>query len=193
MTRSLILLAAVAAYAADPAGLQVRVIEGEGTAYPAGSRATRGITVQVIDQAGQPVEGAAVSFSLPTDGPGGAFASGSRNEVAVTHSDGRAAVWGMQWNKNVGSFGILISAAKGQERASVVCAQSLTDAPARDRGKPSVAGGGHKWLWITLAVVGGAAGAGVAAAGGGGQQSTTPATTATGVQIGTPSISLGHP
>ncbi len=192
MTRSLMLFAAVIAWAADPAALRIRVIEGENAAYPAGSRATRGITVQVTDPAGQPVEGAAVSFSLPTDGPGGAFASGSRNEVAVTHADGRAAAWGMQWNNSVGSFGILISAAKGQERASVVCAQSLTDAPARDHGNARVAGGGHKWLWITLAVVGGAAGAGVAAAGGG-QKSTTPASTAAGVQIGTPSISLGHP
>src|SRR5579863_1984214 len=109
MSRSLILfLAATFLAAAQPAALKVTLIEGEGAVYPAGSRATRGVTVKVTDETGQPVDGATVSFSLPSDGPGGAFVSGTRTEVATTHADGEAAVWGMQWNRTPGPFEILI-------------------------------------------------------------------------------------
>jgi hypothetical protein len=58
--------------------IQLRVIEGEGAVYAPGSRATRGITVQVTDETGQPLEGVAVSFRLPEEGAGGTFASGLR-------------------------------------------------------------------------------------------------------------------
>jgi hypothetical protein len=176
---------------AQPAGLKVALVEGEGAVYPAGSRATRGVTVKVTDETGRPVEGATVSFSLPSDGPGGVFASGARTEVATTRSDGGAGVWGMQWNRTPGPFGILITAVKGPSRGGVTCSQSLAVA-AVPAGRQSRAGaGGHKWLWITLAVVGGAAGAGVAAAGGGKASATASGSTA--IQIGAPTISLGRP
>ncbi len=143
-------------------------MEGEGVVYPVGSRATRGISVQVTDETGRPVDGATVSFRLPADGPGGAFATGAKTEIATTRADGSAGVWGMQWNRTVGSFEIRITAEKGQTRAGTVCPQFLTDA-LTSRGAASSSAhigpsGGHKWLWITLAVAG-AAGAGVAAAG----------------------------
>ena len=168
--------------------LQVRVVEGEGVSYPAGSRATRGITVEVVDEAGRPVDGASVGFQLPADGPGGTFATGTRMEIATTHADGRAGVWGMQWNRTVGSFEIRIVAAKGKARAGTVCAQHLTAATsssAHAEGRR-----GHKWLWIALGAAGAAAG-GVAAVelmGNSGSGSGAPV----GLQIGTPTISLGH-
>jgi hypothetical protein len=192
MSRSLILFLAVTSLTgAQPPALEVRVTEGEGAVYHAGSRATRGVTVKVTDQAGRPVEGATVSFSLPSDGPGGVFASGARTEVATTHADGAAAVWGMQWNRTPGSFGILITAAKGEARGGVTCSQSLAAAAASDARPSRIGAGGHKWLWITLAAVGGAAGAGVAAAGKGKASATAPGSTA--LQIGAPAISLGRP
>ncbi len=50
--------------------------------YAAGSRATRGIAVQVFDGDGKTVEGASVAFQLPENGPTGVFSSGSRMELA---------------------------------------------------------------------------------------------------------------
>src|SRR5712692_5399195 len=138
--------------AQDPALLQIRVTEGEGAIYATGSRATRGVTVQVTDETGKPTDGATVSFMLPEDGPGGSFSTGSRTEIATTHADGRAAAWGMQWNRTAGRFEIRITAVKGQARAGTVISQFLTEARARP------AGSGHKWLWISLAVAGAAAG-----------------------------------
>src|ERR1035441_8898626 len=86
----------------DPVILQIRVIEGEGVAYPLGSRATRGVTVQVTDETGKPIENASVSFRLPEEGPSGTFSNGSRLEIVTTKADGKASAWGMQWNRTEG-------------------------------------------------------------------------------------------
>ena len=188
-----ILAAALAYGAGAPSILTLRVTEGEGAAYPTGSRATRGLTVLVTDETGRPVEGATVSFTLPAEGPGGVFSSGARTEIAATHADGRAAVWGMQWNRTVGPFEIRITAVKGQARAGVVSSQSLSNAPeVRDAGagKVRAARSGHKLLWISLAV------AGVAAAGVAGIAARQPspavaASSVTPLKIGTPTIGLG--
>ncbi|HYL37624.1 MAG TPA: hypothetical protein VEV17_17040, partial [Bryobacteraceae bacterium] len=64
--------------------VQLKVIEGEGVLYRAGTRATRGLTVLVTDEAGKPVENAAVSFRLPDSGPSGVFSSGLRTEIVNT-------------------------------------------------------------------------------------------------------------
>jgi hypothetical protein len=179
--------------AQEPALLQIRVTEGEGAIYAIGARATRGVTVQVIDETGKPVDGATVSFMLPEDGPSGAFSTGSRTEIATTRTDGRAAAWGMQWNRTAGPFEIRITAVKGQARAGTVVAQFLSDAPGTREASssPHHAASGHKWLWISLAVAGAAAG-GVASTALTGKSPAAPLSDV--VRIGTPTIILGpHP
>jgi hypothetical protein len=187
-------LAAALAWGADaPSLLTIRVAEGEGAVYPTGSRATRGLTVLVTDETGRPVEGATVSFTLPAEGPGGVFSSGARTEIAATHADGRAAVWGMQWNRTAGPFEIRITAVKGQARAGVVSSQSLSNAPevrAAGAGKARAAHGGHKLLWISLAVAGAAA-AGVAGLAARQPSAAAAASSVTPLKIGTPTIGLG--
>ena len=178
----------------DPAALQIRVVEGEGAIYQIGSRATRGLTVEVSDETGKPVEGATVSFRLPEDGAGGVFSTGAKTEIVTTHADGRAAVWGMQWNRSAGSFEVRITALKGQTRAGAVCGMYLSaPVPGKDAppAKTHSSSSGHKWLWIALAVAG-AAGAGVATMGLAGKASPA-AAPATPLQIGSPTIGLGHP
>lgn len=176
--------------AGDPSILQVRVIEGDGAVYSIGGRATRGVTVLVTDETGNPVDGATVSFRLPDDGPTGVFASGSRSEIATTHADGRATVWGMQWNRTPGSFEIRITAIKGKTRAGTVTQQFLSDSPEASHSAQVGPRRGHKWLWITLAVAGSAAG-GIAATAAAGK--AAPAAPATSLQIGAPTINLGRP
>jgi hypothetical protein len=179
----------------DPAILQVHVVEGDGAVYAVGSRATKGISIQVTDETGKPVDDATISFRLPDIGPTGTFASGSRTEIATTRADGRAAAWGMQWNRSPGLLEIRITAAKGQTRAGILCAQYLTDAPdaatSKAMGGSHGLGGNHKWLWIAAAVAGAAAGAVAAVALGGKAPASTASTAA--VTIGAPTITLGHP
>jgi hypothetical protein len=189
---ALITLASVI-LAQEPAILQIRVVEGEAAVYSIGSRATKGVTIQLTDETGRPVDGATVSFRLPDDGPSGTFASGSKTEIVTTKPDGRAAAWGMQWNRIPGLLEVRITAVKGQTRAGVVCSQYLTNSADASASKSTATSGGgsHKWLWIAVGVAGAAGGA-LAAAVVGGKVSTTVASIP-GVQIGTPTIILGHP
>ncbi len=114
------LLAPLLVAAQDAAILQIRVLEGDGAIHALGSRSSRPLSVQVADETGRPVSGAAVSFRLPDEGPGGAFASGMRTEVVVTGADGRASVWGIQWNRAAGPFQVRITTVKGPSRAGAV-------------------------------------------------------------------------
>jgi hypothetical protein len=197
VTNVIVLLATILAQdkPSDPAILQIRVVEGEGVAYPLGGRATRGVTVLVTDETGKPVEGASVSFRLPEEGPSGTFSNGSRTEIATTRPDGKALAWGMQWNRTEGSFEIRITAVKGLARAGTVCPVYLSKATAESNSPaaPVKLASSHKWLWVTLAVAGGA-GIAVAAAALGGKASSAPVgPTVTPTSIGTPSIVIGHP
>ena len=197
--------------------IQLRVLEGEGAVYAIGSRATRGLTVQVTDESGKPVEGATVSFTLPIAGPGGTFKSGLRTEVLATQADGKAAIWGMQWNRLPGPFEIKITASKDQARAGIVSTQYLNNfgppkagdfaapkaadftTPKAGDFTPHKAGGegtfraSHSHTkWIVIAALAAGAAAGLAL----GRTSHTPAAVATspvGLQIGSPSIIVGHP
>ena len=180
--------------------LQLKVVDGEGVTYRAGSRATRGVTVQVTDEAGQPVDMASVSFRLPDQGASGAFNSGLRTEVVITGPDGRASIWGMQWNKAPGPVEIRITAVKDQARAGIICTQYLSEsvpqstiAPqAGGQGEFKVSHGGHKWLWLALVAGAAAGGAGFALGNSKGPSNSAPSAV-TGVSIGAPSITIGHP
>jgi hypothetical protein len=199
----LLLLAGLLEGQSDPAILLIRIVEGEGTVYAIGSRATRGITVQVTDETGKPVDNAAVLFRLPEDGPTGTFSSGMPTEVVPTGADGRANVWGMQWNRMTGPLEVRITAAKGEARAGTVCAlylsNALTNSLSSSEPRPSKAGGSlshklsHKKVWMGVGIAA-AAFVGVAAVSNRGTPS--PAAAAAGVNaphIGTPSIIIGKP
>src|SRR5258708_196342 len=124
--------------------VQLKVVEGEGTVYRTGTRATRGLSVLVTDETGKPVVDAAVSFRLPDDGASGVFGSGLRTEVITTGPDGRATVWGMQWNKTPGPVEIRITAVKDQARAGLISTQYLSNAVASNAGGEGVFSASHK-------------------------------------------------
>jgi len=174
--------------------VQLKVLEGEGSVYRIGSRATRGLTVLVTDENGKPLQNAAVSFRMPDEGPSGVFSSGLRTEVVTTGPDGHATVWGMQWNKTAGTVEIRITAVKDQARAGIVSTQYLSDTVAPKGGGDAAFTASHKGRtkWIVAAVAAGGAVAGLAFGKGKGGAPTTAATPA-GIQIGNPSITIGHP
>ena len=177
----------------DPSVLELHVVQGEGAVYAVGSRATRGVVVEVTDETGKPVEGATVTFQLPDRGPTGEFASGKRTEVVTTGEDGRAEAWGMQWGSEAGSLQMRITAAKSATRGGVVCELHLSEAlVTKSSDAPKKVGGSRKKLWITVALTGAATAAVIGMAG-----SKPPAAIAPGtvesVKIGSPSIVIGRP
>ena len=190
-------LALAGAHCFGAAILQLRVVEGEGAVSAVGSRGTRGITVQVTDETGAPVEGAAVSFRLPAEGPGGAFPGNLKSTLVTTRPDGKASVWGMQWNRLPGPFEVHITAVKDKARAGIVCQQYLSDkVPVHAGGNGTFAPDHHykKWL-IAAGLVGAGVLGGVAFAGRKGQAAAPISTTALGPpSIGAPTITVGpHP
>lgn len=180
------------AFGADFAILQIKVMEGEGTVYAPGSRATRGVTIEITDETGRPLPGVSVSFQLPGEGPSGEFMNGNRTEIATTQADGRATVWGMRWNKVPGTVSIRITAAKDGVRAGMVSTQYI-DAAARMSGGSVVPRGHPRTLLMALIVVAGAAGAGLAAGSMRGGKTTTAATPTQTLSIGVPTIIIGAP
>jgi len=185
--------------------LEIRVVEGEGGVHLPGSRSARGITVQVTDETGRPVEGASVSFLLPEEGPGGLFANGLRTDVAITDAMGSAAVHGLQWNRTPGRFGIRIVAAHEQARAGIISFQYIAEttgtaartSAASPLARTAAASGHPKTKWLLLAAI--AAGGAVAAGALAGKSSANSATAATapvaapGLSIGNPTVSVGKP
>lgn len=179
--------------------VQLKVVEGEGAIYAAGSRATRGLTVLVTDEAGKPVPNAAVSFRLPESGPSGVFSSGLRTEIVTTGADGRATVSGIQWNKTPGPVELRITAVKDEARAGIVSTQRLNETTIAPKATPAAGGQGvftashkgkGKWLAIA-ALAGGGAAAGLAF--GRSHNNPTAAPPPVGLSIGAPNIILGHP
>lgn len=100
--------------------------EGDGDRHAVGTRAYKGIAVQVTDGTGAPVTNARVTFQLPEEGPTGKFANGLNREVTATDPQGRAAVWGISWNGIPGECRVSIFAARGSARAGTTAAVTLT-------------------------------------------------------------------
>jgi hypothetical protein len=174
--------------------VQLQVVEGDGATYQPGSRATHGLTVLVTDEAGQPVNMASVSFRLPDQGATGTFNTGLRTAVVTTGPDGRASVWGMQWNNTPGPVEIRITAVKDQARAGIISTLHLSDngtPAAGGQGEFKASHGGHKLIWLLAAAAAAGGGAFAVMRSQGSSSSTNPATAA--LSIGTPSITIGHP
>ena len=153
--------------------------------HVAGSRSPRPLAVQVTDDLGRAVAGAAVSFRLPEEGPGGLFSNKLRTEVIVSDANGRATVRNLQVNRTPGSFQIRITAAKEQARAGTLARQFIEGGTAEVKPKISK-------RWIALGVV--AAGlAGGIGAGMTGKTKPAPVSTGPAVSVGPPVISLGRP
>ncbi len=205
------LLLAIAAWA-QVAILQVRVVEGEGAVHVPGARSSRPLTVEITDETGKPVPGAAVSFHLPEDGASGTFVNGLRTEVAITDTHGRATLHGLQVNRVPGRFQIRILASKEQARAGTVSFQYVAEpksGAATPASSPKASSPGsalnRKWLWAALAVAGGAAAALAAPHGSSATNSAAisaaaisaaavpPPVVAPSVSIGAPTITVGRP
>ena len=180
--------------------LQIQVIGGEGSVHVPGTRDARAIAVVVTDETGRPVEGAAVSFHLPDQGPSGTFVNGLHTEVAITDERGRAVVRSIEFNRVPGRFEIRIVASKEQARAGTVSFQYIggtgmgatAPAPAAASSAKWKSGGHHRKKWLIIAAAAGLAAAGGTAA----LKRSAPApaeASAPMLSIGPPSVAVGKP
>ena len=195
--------------------LQIRILEGEGGVHAAGTRSIRPLSVQITDETGKPVAGAAVSFRLPEQGASGIFGNGLRSELVTSNSEGRAVAWGIEWGKVAGPIEMRITAAKGEARAGTVTPLYINEGSASQATRKAQAEAAHqaatatpksRLKWITLtALIAGAAAGGVAAATGAskapaalapGSLQSVPAaspTTQPTFTLGAPTLTVGKP
>jgi hypothetical protein len=68
----------------------LRITVGDNTAYDTRSLQAKKLVVEVTDEAGMPVAGAAVTFRLPEEGAIGLFPDGNRSAVVDTSTQGQA-------------------------------------------------------------------------------------------------------
>jgi hypothetical protein len=151
-----------------PGPLNLVVVAGEGAANHTGSRTAQAAVVRVEDGAGKPVPGAAVVFSLPTDGPSGEFADQSKTLVVTTDARGEASTGPLRLNTVPGRLQIHVNASWRGAAARTNVTQFVMNVPGKS------AGGGKKVGLILLAVVGAAAAGGAAYAFGGKSSAATP-------------------
>jgi hypothetical protein len=216
-----LVLAFPALISAQVAGLQIKVVEGDGSAHSAGARAARPLTVEIMDETGRPVAGAAVSFHLPQEGASGIFFNGLRTDLAMTDASGRATIRGFQLNRVPGAFQIRITASKDQARAGTVSNQrisgtvnallSVSEIPRKEpetsRMQPVVQQtvvrptlvahhhSGKKWLVVAMVAAGAATGVVVAHSrlSSSPASSTPPIPTPPALTVGVPVITIVHP
>lgn len=105
--------------------LELRLIESDGPQAPVGSATVKGFTVEVRDQTGVVISGAAVVFRLPDSGITGTFADGTHAAVAYTDSLGRAHVTHIQWATTPGPLVLRVTAAKGDAHAGILIERTL--------------------------------------------------------------------
>ena len=173
--------------------LHIKITDGEGTVHAAGSRSAHPLTVEITDESGKPVSGAAVSFRLPEDGPGGLFANGLRTDLAITDANGRAAVRNLQLNRSPGAFQVRITASKEQARAGTLVRQYIAGTETREGQAPAAkAKSSKKWVILALVAAGAAGGVGAGVAGKSAPAKQTAPSPPT-LSIGSPTIVVGKP
>jgi hypothetical protein len=151
-------------------GITLRFVEGQGAINNVNRGTAFNPVVEVLDEHGQPVKDASVTFTLPAVGPGGTFSDGGKVFMVHTDENGRATARGMRPNRLSGQFEIRVTATyKGQSATSILTQTNAAPANAEH-------GSGRKWA-IILGLAGGAAAAGVIAASSGGKSpATSPST-----------------
>ncbi len=159
--------------------LFIEIIEGDNALNNVRQRTSRETIVEVQDENHKPVAGAAVLFTLPSNGPGGVFLNGARTLSVNTDASGRATMQGMKLSKK-GKFQIQVNATyQGLTAARVITQTNVVGA--------AVAGGVAAGIGLGTGIAIGAGAAAVVVAvvlvkvlGGGGKHAT--------VSIGTPRL-----
>ncbi|MCC6263619.1 MAG: carboxypeptidase regulatory-like domain-containing protein [Bryobacterales bacterium] len=176
--------------AGDP--LRIVVLEGEGSINNVRELTMRSPVVRVVDAAGKPVAGAAVSFSTPAMGASAIFVDGGNQASVTTDDKGVARIQGMRPNNVVGNFEIRVTASANGNKATARISQT--------NAAPAVksSGGSNKGVLIgVLLAVAGGVGAAVALSGGGssgspgnpGTPPVTPPATPVTITAGAPGFS----
>jgi hypothetical protein len=168
--------------------LKVMALAGNGEMNDLERKVMAPLVVDVLDQNGRPVEGAAVVFRFPLNGPSASFSNGEKAKTVRTNADGQAAALDWTANSQVGKFQVRVSASRGNELGEVVISMSnvariADEKKSRDKHKSVWS---SPWVKIGIAAAAAGAVAGIVLATRGGSTPTVSASP------GTPTIGGPH-
>jgi hypothetical protein len=174
------------AFAQAPAGISIRILEGDGAINSIRLHRAHDPVVQVLDRTGEPVSGATVTFLLPASGPSGEFQSSGLSLTIDTGPDGRAAAHGLRPNALPGQFRIRVAVSYQGQAANTTLTQTNAEPVVKSKSSKTI---------VILAVIGAAVAGGAAAAAshGGSSNSSTPPTGNTGGSSSGAVIVAGSP
>lgn len=142
--------------------LKVMVLAGDGEMNDLERKIMAPLVVDVLDQNSRPVEGAAVVFRFPLNGPGAGFSNGEKSRTVRTNADGQAAAIDWMANGEVGKFQVRVTASRGNELGEAVISMSNVSRITEDV-KSKGNKGKHKSVWssrwVKIGIVAGIAGA----------------------------------
>jgi len=108
------------------APLSVNILEGNNAVNSIPLLRSVAVVVEIRDVNDFPVEGAAITFTLPAQGPGGVFAMGGK--TFSTRSDARGqAISELIAPAGAGKFQIAVAAAAGDRKGSAVVTQTNSE------------------------------------------------------------------
>jgi hypothetical protein len=174
--------------------LNLVVIQGDGAINNIRQRTVRQTIVRVEDQNHKPVTGAAVVFSLPSQGAGGTFAGGAQTLTVMSTKEGIAVAKGFRPNQLAGQFQMHVNASfAGQTATATIVQTNTVAAVAAGAGAAGAAAAISTKVIVIVAVAAGAAAAGGAVAatrsGGGG---SSPSSMPTVISPGTGTVGAPH-
>ncbi len=172
--------------------LQIVILEGEDVSNNIKERTAREPIIQVQDENHKPVAGAAVLFSVDSQGgqAGASFLNGARTFAGTTDADGKVTARGFHPNTHTGQFHINVSASKGQLSTHATIAQTNVAAAAAAATTAGITGFVATHAVLVAAVAAGVVAGSVAAGVVSSQNNATTITTGTG-GVGAPTLSRG--
>ena len=139
-----------------PTALNVVVVQGDDATGKVLQKASQPPVIRVQDESEKPVAGAAVVFTLPTEGATGSFGDGSKTVTLITDARGVASAQGLRFNQIPGKVPVHVNVSYRGLTARAIINQ-FSEAPAGYR--PGGGGGSGKTIAI-LTVLGAAAAGG---------------------------------
>ncbi|MCZ2147195.1 MAG: hypothetical protein LC126_05410 [Bryobacterales bacterium] len=166
--------------------LSIVVVEGQGAINNIRDRVGRDLVVRVETASQQPVSGASVVFTLPSQGASGAFVNGEKTLMATTDAQGQAAARAWKPNNIAGRMEVRVTASHQGQKASAVITvfnMAVQNAAAKSRTK----------LVLILLAAGGAGAAGAILGARGSSSSPTPPLAPATISISPGAGSVGPP
>jgi len=166
--------------------LSIVVVEGQGAINNIRDRVGRDLVVRVETASQQPVSGASVVFTLPSQGASGAFVNGEKTLMATTDAQGQAAARAWKPNNVAGRMEVRVTAShQGQKASAVITVFNMA--------VQNAAAKSHTKLVLILLAAGGAGAAGAILGARGSSSSPTPPPAPATISISPGAGSVGPP